>query len=87
MHNFAPMISKDSIETAYSFFHQKLRVYQYSNMEWQREDIVYAIGSYVEQMNRELLDELSHGRTDYLTAHESFGKDLTEAVERLEQML
>lgn len=81
------MISKDSIETAYSFFHQKLRVYQYSNMEWQREDIVYAIGSYVEQMDKELRDELSQGRQDYLMTHDRFGKDLAEAVERLEQML
>lgn len=81
------MISKDSIETAYSFFHQKLRVYQYSNMEWQREDIVYAIGSYVEQMDKELRDELSRGRQDYLMTHDRFGEDLAEAVERLEQML
>lgn len=81
------MISKDSIETAYSFFHQKLRVYQYSNMEWQREDIVYAIGSYVEQMDKELRDELSRGHQDYLMTHDRFGKDLAEAVDRLEQML
>ena len=37
------MITKDSIETAYAFFHQKHRVYIYSNMDWQKDDIEYAL--------------------------------------------
>ena len=42
------MPSKDSIEAAYCFFHQKWRVYEFSNMEWQKEDIEYAIAQYVD---------------------------------------
>ena len=38
-------IDKNAIETAYSFFHQKERVYAHSNMEWQKDDIEYAISS------------------------------------------
>ena len=48
------MIPKDSIETAYSFLHQKWQVYRYSTMQWQKEDIEYAISSYVDGMNKEL---------------------------------
>ena len=33
------MISKDSIESAYCFLHQKYRVYKFSNNETQRDDI------------------------------------------------
>ena len=53
------MITKDSIETAYSFLHQKRRstsgrllptgrknVYIHSSLDWQKDDIEYAIASY-----------------------------------------
>lgn len=48
------MITKDSIEAAYCFFHQKYQVYAFSNCERQKDDIEYAISSYVEVMNPEL---------------------------------
>ena len=41
------MITKDSIETAYSFLHQKRNVYIHSTLDWQKDDIELAIGSYV----------------------------------------
>ena len=44
------MITKDSIETAYSFLHQKRNVYIHSTLDWQKDDIELAIGSYVDDM-------------------------------------
>lgn len=81
------MISKESIETAYCFFHQKQRVYQYSTMDWQKEDIEYAIGSYVDSMDEELYDLLSDGNKEYLRHHDKFGEEMIHAVEKLEGML
>ena len=43
------MITRESIETAYSFLHQKRNVYIHSNLSWQRDDIEYAISSYVDR--------------------------------------
>lgn len=81
------MISKDSIETAYSFIHQKHRVYIHSQMDWQRDDIEYAIASYVDSMNKALYDRLSQGREDFLRNHAHFEDELTEALQQLEEML
>ena len=94
------MITKDSIETAYSFLHQKRRstsgrllptgrknVYIYSSLDWQKDDIEYAIASYADDMSRELYDAISGGRTDFLRDHKRFPEDITQAVERLENML
>lgn len=81
------MTDRYSIETAYAFFHQKLRVYEHSRMDWQRDDIEQAIAGYVAQMSPGLLAELSQGRRDYLRDHSRFGLDLREAVEKLEGML
>ena len=81
------MITKESIETAYCFLHQKLRVYQYSHLDWQRDDIEYAIANYVDSMPRELYDQLAEGRDDFLLDHRRFGDDMAEAVQKLELML
>lgn len=81
------MISKESIETAYCFLHQKLRVYQYSTMDWQKDDIEYAIGNYVADIPTELLAQLSGGKADFLVDHRHFQADMTHAVEQLERML
>ncbi len=81
------MISRYNIETAYSFMHQKMRVYIHSNMEWQREDIEYAISSYVDEMNPELYSLISGGREDYLRNHIRFEHDICEAVDKLEVLL
>ncbi|MBR5391991.1 MAG: hypothetical protein IK148_03935 [Prevotella sp.] len=50
------MITKDSIETAYSFLHQKRNVYIHSTLDWQKDDIEYAIASYADDMSRDLYD-------------------------------
>ena len=81
------MISKDSIETAYSFLHQKRNVYIHSTLDWQKDDIELASGSYVDDMSQELYEAISDGRSDFLRDHKRFGDDITLAVERLEEML
>lgn len=81
------MITKDSIETAYSFLHQKRNVYIHSTMQWQKDDIEWSIGSYVDDMSQELYDVISDGRADFLRDHKRFRDDITKAVEQLERML
>ena len=94
------MITKDSIETAYSFLHQKRRstsgrllpmgrknAYIHSSLDWQKDDIEYAIASYADDMSRELYDAISGGKADFLCDHKRFPVDITQAVERLENML
>lgn len=81
------MITKDSIETAYSFLHQKRNVYIHSTLDWQKDDIEYAIASYVDGMSQELYDAISDGRSDFLRDHRRFQEDITKAVEQLESML
>ena len=81
------MITRDSIETAYSFLHQKQRIYVHSTLDWQRDDIELAIGSYVDDMSLELYEAISDGRADFLRDHKRFTEDITQAVERLENML
>ena len=81
------MITRDSIETAYSFLHQKRNVYIHSTLDWQKDDIELAIGSYVDDMSQELYDAISDGRPDFLRDHKRFGDDITLAVERLEKKL
>ena len=81
------MITKDSIETAYSFLHQKRNVYIHSSLDWQKDDIEYAIASFVDDMSKELYETISDGRLDFLRDHKQFGEDITLAVERLENML
>ena len=66
------MITKDSIETAYSFLHQKRNVYILSSLEWQKDDIELAIGSYVNDMSQELYEVISDGRADFLRDHKRF---------------
>ncbi|MCR4765594.1 MAG: hypothetical protein K5856_05420 [Bacteroidaceae bacterium] len=81
------MITKDSIETAYSFLHQKQRVYVHSTLDWQKDDIEVAIASYVDNMNQELYDTIRGERTDFLLDHKRFNEDITQAVDILEKML
>lgn len=81
------MITRDSIETAYSFLHQKRNVYIHSALDWQKDDIEYAIASYADDMSQELYDEISGGRSDFLRDHKRFQEDITKAVEQLEGML
>ena len=81
------MITRDSIETAYSFLHQKRQVYIHSSLDWQKDDIEYAIASYVDEMSQELYDLIADGRSDFLREHSRFQEDITKAVELLEKML
>ena len=81
------MITKDSIETAYSFLHQKRNVYIHSTLDWQKDDIELAIGSYVDDMSQELYEAIADGRADFLRDHKRFGEDVTQAIERLELLL
>ena len=81
------MITTDSIEQAYCFFHQKLRIYSYSTDDTQKDNIEYAIGSYVEKMNKELYLKLSGGKRRFLVNHQSFAKDLSSALDCLEKMM
>ena len=81
------MITRDSIETAYSFLHQKRNVYIQSTIDWQKDDIEYAISTYVDDMSQELYEAISDGRADFLRDHKRFEEDITISVERLEEML
>ena len=81
------MITRDCIETAYSFLHQKCNVYIHSTLDWQRDDIEYAIASYVDDMSLELYNAIAVGNTDFLRDHRRFEEDIKIAVERLESML
>ena len=76
-----------SIEAAYSFFHQKGRIYATSNIESQKDDIEYAIAEYVNGMNPELYKTLSNGRKDFLLDHKNFANDIQDAVDELEKMM
>ncbi len=81
------MITRDSIETAYSFLHQKQRIYVHSTLDWQKDDIEIAIGDYVSNMNQELYGLISQGKADFLKDHKTFKEDIIIAVEVLESML
>ena len=78
---------RGAIEQAYSFFHQKLRVYEYSHSETQRDDIEYAISSYVDGMSQELYLLLSGGNSEFLRNHPSFESDMRAALSMMENML
>lgn len=80
-------IGRDSIESAYCFIHQKLRVYEFSNNPTQKDDIEYAISQYVEGMNSQLYALLAGDRKDFLVEHVNFEKDMREAQEKLEKMM
>lgn len=81
------MIGKDCIETAYSFLHQKERIYAHSTLDWQKDDIEMAISAYVSEMNTDLYQMLARGRADFLRDHSTFANDIAEAVATLESML
>lgn len=79
--------TKDSIESAYCFFHQKLRVYEYSTSPTQRDDIEYAISQYVDGMNPALYQLLANDTPHYLLDHTTFEQDMRHAIERLDGMM
>lgn len=80
-------MTRDAIEQAYCFIHQKRRVYDHSQMEWQRDDIELTIAQYADTMSRELLAAISQGAPDFLKSHPTFATDIRLAEERLEKLL
>ena len=76
-----------SIESAYAFFHQKLRVYEHSTSEREMDHIEEVIASYSNNMSKDLYKELSGGNDAYLREHPAFESDLRDAVAKLEVML
>ena len=85
--HFLALIEKYSIEAAYCFFHQKWRVYEYSDNPTQKDEIELAIANYVDGMNKELYALIANGRTHYLLDHRHFAADMENAVSTLEKML
>lgn len=81
------MVSVAGIETAYCFLHQKERVYRYSVLDWQRDDIEVAVAAYADTMDPDLLARLSGGTPDFLRDHSRFAADLRGAVETLGALL
>ncbi len=79
--------TKDSIEAAYCFFHQKWQVYAFSNSERQKDDIEYAISEYVNEMSPALYEALAQGQEGFLLTHSSFADDMKSAVKQLEEQL
>ena len=80
------MITKDSIESAYCFFHQKCKPYVETQKDYVKDHIEWTIADYVEQMNPELYQKLSNGREHYLQDHTTFRADIDDAVAQLEKM-
>lgn len=80
-------ISKDSIEAAYCFFHQKWQVYRFSGSPQQKDEIEYAISLYVDAMSAELYSLLAAGQPDFLLSHASFAADMASAVGKLEDLM
>ncbi len=78
------MISKYAVESAFAFFHQKQRIYHYSTIDWQKDDIEYAIEDYVSRMDPELYEWLANGREDFLRDYSRFADDLILALNKLE---
>ena len=75
------------MEQAYAFFHQKYRVYEFSPSEPERDNIEYAISSYLDRMSPELYLFLSGGREGFLREHGSFPGDMREAISLMEESL
>ena len=80
-----PSFTKDSIEAAYCFFHQKWQVYAFSHSEHQKDDIEYAISEYVNEMSPALYETLA--KEGFLLTHTTFADDMKSAVEQLGNLL
>ena len=78
---------KNTVEQAYAFFHQKLKVYEHSTSEKEMDHIEDCIASYSNSMSKELFNELSQGNPAFLHEHTTFREDLKKAVFWMERML
>ena len=81
------MYTKDSIEAAYCFFHQKQRIYIHSTIATQKDDIEFSVASYVEGMSHDLYKTIAEDKRDFLTDHTTFVDDMHKAVDKLEKMM
>ena len=78
---------RNTIEQAYAFFHQKLKVYEHSTSEREMDHIEDCIADYANSMSKGLFDELSHGNPAFLHEHTTIQEDLTKAVCLMESWL
>ena len=78
---------RNAIEQAYAFFHQKLKVYEYSTSEKEMDHIEDCIAIYSNSMSKDLFDELSGGNPAFLHEHTTFLEDLKKAVCLMEALL
>lgn len=80
-------MDRSVIEQAYSFFHQKLKVYEHSISEREMDHIEDTIASYADAMSPSLFRELSGGQPAFLHEHPMFLADLRHSVATMEAML
>ncbi len=80
-------MDRSVIEQAYSFFHQKLKVYEHSISEKEMDHIEDTIASYADAMSPSLFRELSGGHSAFLHEHPMFLADLRHSVATMEAML
>jgi len=80
-------LGRNIIEQAYAFFHQKAKVYKYSTSEREKDHIEDVIAAYVNSMSPTLYATLSDGDDAYLKEHCSFGRQLEDAVNKMEKLL
>ena len=80
-------VDRSVIEQAYSFFHQKLKVYEHSTSEKEMDHIEDTIASYADAMSPSLFRELSGGHSAFLHEHPMFLADLRHSVATMEAML
>jgi len=78
---------RNTIEQAYAFFHQKLKVYEHSTSEREMDHIEDTIAAYADAMSSALFSELSDGNPAFLHEHTTFRADLTRAVNAMESWL
>jgi len=78
---------RNIVEQAYAFFHQKYRVYEFSDSEKEKDNIEYAISSYADGMSKDLYAYLSGGRQGFLYEHSTFEQDIRSALAAMDKML
>ena len=71
---------RNTVEQAYAFFHQKLKVYEHSTSEKEMDHIEDCIANYANTMSPQLFAELSNGNDAFLREHTTFQEDLKKAV-------
>ncbi len=78
---------RNTIELAYAFFHQKAKVYKYSGSEREKDHIEDVIAAYANSMSPALYAALSEGDDAYLKEHSTFGRQLEDAIAKMERWL